>query len=51
MPYYHKLSMRVELINEITILVGTESMLFYTNILDPDQKEIVAWINFSILVF
>ena len=42
--------MYTEMINEVTILISTESMLFYTNIIMPNEQNIVAWISFSVFV-
>ena len=43
--------MYVELINEITIMVSTESMLLYTSIIDPIAQNRVGWISFILFVF
>ena len=36
-PFIGKLNMFVEFVNEVTILISTESMLLYTEVLTPDQ--------------
>ena len=42
--------MNTEFLNEITILTATEALLFYTNILDPDSQNNVAWISFAMFI-
>jgi hypothetical protein len=49
-PFIGKLQLYTELVNEITIFVATESMLFYTNILLPDIQNRVGWISFTLFV-
>ena len=49
-PFVGRLSINTELVNEITILVATESLLMYTNIIDPDTQNKAAWISFSMLM-
>ena len=49
-PFTGRTNMFVEFVNEITILISTESMILYTEVFDPDQKQYIAWMNFLIVV-
>ena len=39
------------MINEITIIVATENMLYYTDLLTPVQQDKAGWISLGIFVF
>ena len=43
MPYSDRSRNYNEILNEITIMISTEAMLLYTNILDPNQQDQVGW--------
>lgn len=37
------------MLNEFTILIATEAMLFYTNLLDPHNQSNAGWV--SVVIF
>ena len=39
----------IEIMNECTVFISTESMLLYTNICDMDQQIYVGWFNVGML--
>ena len=50
MPYSHPYKNYNEILNEITIVIFTEAMIFYTDILGPIEQELIGW-NIIILFF
>ena len=46
---FHKTANRKEVLNEVSILICTETMLFYTLITEPQTQFDIGW--FSIAVF
>jgi hypothetical protein len=50
-PFIGFVEMKVDMVNEITILIATENTLMFTDLCTPDQQSLVGWYSFYIFMF